>query len=239
MKIFGSVALVLFFAVAGWSQAGKADCPQITVSGPAGTATPKDQLPFTLRIMGEPTGDGLQISWATENGKIVAGPDPRQIKVADWDYYKNVTVRAEVKGLPPGCPSSAAETFGMSIEAPARLVDDYGPAAFEEVKEYLLNSAARDFHDHQPPYPSRFRNVRIGHLGDPAKTGYYRLCGEFMPSDGGAKAEWTRFATVKTSGYEQYLGTTAYCTDKRIRWDTKGDLASVLKGKLDLLKNAQ
>ena len=112
------------------------------------------------------------------------------------------------------------------------------PADFETVKEYLLTSAAQDFHDHQPPFPVKFRKVRIGHIGDTTTSGSYRLCGEFLPAvgEGGGKAKWTGFATVKTSGYEQYLGPTNYCKDKKITWDTKSDLASVLKYKLDSLK---
>ena len=110
------------------------------------------------------------------------------------------------------------------------------PAGFETVKEYLLTSAANDFQEHQPPFPAKFRKVRIGHLGDTTKSGSYRMCGEFLPADGGDKAKWSPFATVKTSGYEQYLGPTNYCTDKKITWDTKGDLASELKNKLDSLK---
>jgi hypothetical protein len=110
------------------------------------------------------------------------------------------------------------------------------PAGLETVKEYLLTSAANDFQEHQPPFPAKFRQVRIGHLGDATKSGSYRLCGEFLPADGGSNAKWPPFATIKTSGYEQYLGTTNYCTDKKITWDTKGDLASELKNKLDSLK---
>jgi hypothetical protein len=212
------------------------DCPRITVSGPAGTVMPGDPAPFTLVLTDEPQRIALEIVWTASDGKIVRGHEPRQIEVAEWNYNKNITVTAEVKGLPPGCPSSASETMGIFIHPQPRLIDEYGPAAFAAVKEYLLDSAAKDFHEHQPPYPAKFRNVRIGHLGDVTKSGGYRLCGEFLPAGGGGKSEWTKFATVKTSGYEQYLGSTEYCTDKKIRWDTKGDLAAVLKGKFDASK---
>ena len=112
-----------------------------------------------------------------------------------------------------------------------RLTND-----LEKVTEYLLTSAAADFYEHQPPLPAKFRNVRLGHAGDTTKSGAWRLCGEFLPSEGGDKAEWTGFATIKTSGYEQYLGSNiSYCSDAKIVWDT-GDLSSTLKDKLDSTK---
>ena len=108
------------------------------------------------------------------------------------------------------------------------------PSDLDKVKEYLLTSAAEDFREHQPPFPAKFRNVRLGHAGDTTKSGARRLCGQFLPS--GDKADWTGFATIKTSGYEQYLGSNIpYCTDTKIVWDT-GDLASALKDKLDSTK---
>ena len=108
---------------------------------------------------------------------------------------------------------------------------------FETVKEFLLNSAATDFNEHDPPYPAKFRNVRIGHVGDTAKSGAYRMCGEFLPPEGGEKAEWCSFATIKTSGYEQYIGSSStYCTDSKMVWDTADDLSSALKERLDSVK---
>jgi len=114
------------------------------------------------------------------------------------------------------------------------------PAAdsFETVREFLLTSAAADFNEHQPPFPAQFRNVRIGHVGDITKSGSYRMCGEFLPSDEGDKAEWIAFATIKTSGYEQYIGSgTTYCSGEKIVWDTTNDLSTILKSRLDSVKN--
>jgi hypothetical protein len=141
--------------------------------------------------------------------------------------------------------STLALLFGAIAFAVPR-VDASGPTAhplptpppghFETVKEYLLNSAAKDFHDHQPPSPLRFRKVRIGHVGDRSKSGSYRMCGEFLAAEGSGKPKWVPFVTIKTSGYEQYLGRTHYCSDKAVVWDTKGDLASILMSKWDALK---
>ncbi len=114
------------------------------------------------------------------------------------------------------------------------------PTSFETVKEFLITSAATDFNEHQPPFPAKFRGVKIGHLGDTTKSGSYRMCGEFLPADGGDKAEWTGFVTIKTSGYEQYIGSgTTYCSDQKVIWDTTGDLSPTLKSRLDSIKKAK
>ncbi len=110
------------------------------------------------------------------------------------------------------------------------------PTDVDTVKEYLLTSAAQDFHDHQPPRPVRFRNVRLFHLTK-GKDVSYRLCGSFLPAKENGKAEWTPFVTIKTSGYEQYIGSnTSYCSDPKLVRDTRGDLASTLKNKFDSIR---
>jgi hypothetical protein len=107
----------------------------------------------------------------------------------------------------------------------------------EAVKEFLISSAASDFHKHQVPLPVRFRKVRFGHIGDTTKSGSYRICGQFSASEkGNNKSDWTDFATIKTSGYEQYIGKTTYCTDSKIIWDKTVDLSPILKNRLDSLK---
>jgi hypothetical protein len=97
--------------------------------------------------------------------------------------------------------------------------------------EFLLTSGATDFHTHAPPRPVRFRDVRSGFVTARDGTRQYRLCGEFLPAEGGGHAEWTPFATIKTSGYEQWLGAQA----ASITWD-KGDLSAVLQSRLDALR---
>ena len=88
----------------------------------------------------------------------------------------------------------------------------------DEVVQYLLASAAQDdFHDHGPAGQLRFRDVRIGRNKKGVEM--YRMCGQFQKvAEGGGKAEWLYFATVKTSGYEQYVGgqTSSFCKD--IKW---------------------
>jgi len=82
-----------------------------------------------------------------------------------------------------------------------------------------------------------FRDVRSGYLMNPDGTRQYRLCGEFLPEQEGGKAEWMPFVTIKTSGYEQYLGGHAgsFCSGSSMTWDT-GDLSSSLQTRLDSLR---
>lgn len=107
-------------------------------------------------------------------------------------------------------------------------------SSIEPIVQFLLASAASDFHDHGPKGQLRFQNVRVGHTSD-ADTRYV-MCGQFQRVEEGDKAEWMGFATIKTSGYEQYIGkgSTSYC--QNVTWDTQGDFSSELHNKLDSLR---
>lgn len=101
--------------------------------------------------------------------------------------------------------------------------------------ESLLTSAATDFHTHRAMYPARLRNVRGGYYVTEQGTRQYRLCGEFLPAQGGTAAQWTPFVTIQTDPYEQWIGgqATPYC-DSTVRWND-GDLSALLQSRLDAL----
>jgi hypothetical protein len=71
-----------------------------------------------------------------------------------------------------------------------------------------------------------------------AGTKQYLLCGEFQPAQREGKAEWMPFVTLKTSGYEQWLGGQAasWCQRSEIVWDDGGDLSGSLQKRLDSLR---
>lgn len=103
--------------------------------------------------------------------------------------------------------------------------------------EFLLTSAATDFsHMRALPPSVRFRDVRTGYIMTPENGKQYRMCGSFSPALDG-KDGWTHFVTLKTSGYEQYLGAQALneCTRAGITWD-KGDLSSTLQSRLESMR---
>lgn len=110
--------------------------------------------------------------------------------------------------------------------------------ALEPVIEFLLTAAATDFHNHRPPDPVRFRDVRLGHLMTDSGEKRYMLCGQFLPAQEAGDAEWTPFATIKTSGYEQWIGAQAagICQHSPVVWDDVGDLSASLLSRLNSLR---
>jgi hypothetical protein len=130
-------------------------------------------------------------------------------------------------------PATRSESQGVS---PA-LAPELQRSSLDPVVQFLLTSAATDFHIHRPS-AVRFRDVRIGHVMTPSGEEQYMLCGQFLPAHEGGKAEWTPFATIKTSGYEQWLGAQAasFCQGSSVIWDKEGDLSSSLQSRLDSLR---
>lgn len=111
-------------------------------------------------------------------------------------------------------------------------------ASMDPVVQFLITAAATDFHTHRPPDPVRFRDVRIGHVMTPSGDRQYMLCGQFLPAQEGGKAHWTPFVTIKTSGYEQWIGAQAegFCQRSSVIWDKEGDLSPSLQSQLDSLR---
>jgi hypothetical protein len=103
-------------------------------------------------------------------------------------------------------------------------------AAVVSPTEFLLVSAAADLRAH-PPGRSAFRNVRYGQSIGADGVVSHRLCGEYQVARTDAAPEWAAFATLKTSGYEQWLGDTAYCRGE-IQW-VPGDLSAELQRRFD------
>jgi hypothetical protein len=120
----------------------------------------------------------------------------------------------------------------------APVTSSQSPAVNPTVVEFLLTSSATDFHKHRPPDPVRFRGVRIGHVLTPSGDEQYMLCGQFLAAQQAGKAQWTPFATIKTSGYEQLIGDQAasFSQNSAVIWDKMDDLSSSLQNRLDSLR---
>ena len=108
----------------------------------------------------------------------------------------------------------------------------------DAVTDFLLTAAATDFNTHRQVEPARFRNVRLGHVTSASGEKAYRICGEFLPKGDPATGQWMRFATVQTSGYEQWLGeqSARYCHGSGFSWDQAADLSTRLQQRLDSLR---
>ncbi len=111
-------------------------------------------------------------------------------------------------------------------------------AAQDSIVHFLLDVAAEDFHDHQPPVPLGFRNVQFKYLTKPNEEKTYIICGQFLNQDNQNKEEWIHFATIKTDPYEQWMGSNAlsYCQDSKEITYTKTDLSVALKNRYDSLQ---
>lgn len=106
------------------------------------------------------------------------------------------------------------------------------PAEAPAVAQELIGHAADDFRQHMQPPPSDFRRVRLGELksADGSQRRWV-LCGEFRPA--GDKAPWARFATIKTSPYEHWVGGAAqgYCQPPAFKAQG-ADLSPALKARV-------
>jgi hypothetical protein len=110
-------------------------------------------------------------------------------------------------------------------------------ASVDPIVQFLLTAAATDFHTNLRSDSVRFRDVRLGHVMTSKGVEQYMLCGQFLSANGG-KAEWMPFATIKTSGYEQWNGAQGaqFCQRSAVIWDNVGDLSSLLQSRLDSLR---
>ncbi len=84
--------------------------------------------------------------------------------------------------------------------------------------EFLIAAAAADFRASPSAVPVAIRKARVGYFPE-GGTGRYFLCGSFKSREVNG-AEWIQFATIKTSGYEHWIGgmAEAQCANKRIKW---------------------
>lgn len=109
---------------------------------------------------------------------------------------------------------------------------------FDSVTEYLLTSAASDFRTHGPAGTSRFRGVRRARLTLNTGEEQHMLCGEFFVAAKEGNGAWAPFSTVKTSGYEQWLGAQSgsFCQNSKAVFDKDRDLTAALQSRFDALK---
>ncbi|MBA4851440.1 hypothetical protein [Emticicia sp. BO119] len=102
--------------------------------------------------------------------------------------------------------------------------------------QFLITSASIDFSKQKHPTPIDFRHVKAGYTLSTGNEKIYVLCGEFLAQED--KENWLSFATIKTSGYEQYLGNQAraFCEKATISSTGNVDLSVELKNKLAVLR---
>jgi hypothetical protein len=136
------------------------------------------------------------------------------------------------------CTTAPVSKSQSQVAGPSQAPAAESKPSTDSPMEFLLKSPATDFHAHRPPVVEHFRDVRFGHVATPAGATQYQLCGEFLPHQREGKAEWTPFATIRTSGFEQYLGVQAasWCQPSRFVQDRDEDLSSALQNQLDSMR---
>jgi hypothetical protein len=101
------------------------------------------------------------------------------------------------------------------------------------VIQFLIHSAATDFNEHHPPTAIDIRNVKAGYISS-GKDTIYLICGEFLSKE---ENNWIQFVTIKTSGYEQYIGDNMYCQKATFQKTGDDKLSGEIKEKLNALTN--
>ncbi|MGB2996025.1 MAG: hypothetical protein WBB53_08175, partial [Ferruginibacter sp.] len=84
----------------------------------------------------------------------------------------------------------------------------------DSIVQFLINASASDFHKTRPNSSINFRDVKLAYTVTPNNEKMYLLCGEFQIQEKNDKDKvWIPFATIKTFGYEQWIGGQAstYC----------------------------
>ena len=113
------------------------------------------------------------------------------------------------------------------------------PPSPDALQDSLIASAAADF-SANASVSTRIRNVRFVHVDNTDGSKRYLLCGQFQPATQAASPHWTDFATVKTEGYEQWLGgaATSLCNDAIPAAGARDDLTPQLQSMLEIAPGA-
>ena len=105
---FVPLLLSFLFATITISAQVNPQCPNISVTGPAGIIQPGEIIPFTVTV--KPTESKLSYKWAVSTGVIVDGQGTPTIKVRRGADELFPTANVDVVGLPEDCPKIASET---------------------------------------------------------------------------------------------------------------------------------
>lgn len=113
---------------------------------------------------------------------------------------------------------ATAASCGYARAAEPKSASPLGSVPGPTVVEFLLSTAVSEFRTPGRVRAISFRNVQVGYFADTG-PGRYVLCGnvEVAKTQG---SEWIQFATIQTSGYEQWLGGVAasICASSYVRW---------------------
>ncbi|VAW46199.1 hypothetical protein MNBD_GAMMA02-1160 [hydrothermal vent metagenome] len=142
-------------------------------------------------------------------------------------------------GLLVACNQTTLKSNDSSTTIAAKEVSfDTQDSSKDMALEFLLSVSAKDFMTHMPPEPLEFRGVKLGEIANSDGSTLFMLCGEFLVEETKGVFNWVDFATIKTDGYEQWLGAQAkgLCQQPAIVWNEEGNLSPLLQASMDTFR---
>ena len=139
-------------------------------------------------------------------------------------------------------PAIARHGEGTTTQSATPIGTNTHGTSVAATKEFLLKSAAADFHAHPPAKTLHFHNVRLGYVMTPEGKKKYMLCGEFSSNPASVHGERSFFMTIDSpggpNGYDQLLGgkVISLCDNPTVTWSGAGDLSYSLQSRFDSTK---
>lgn len=130
-------------------------------------------------------------------------------------------------------------TAQTTQSANTELKKEFSEMQNDSIIQFLINVSASDFHKAKPNTSINFRKVKLAYIVTPNNEKMYLLCGEFQTQEkNDIDKIWIPFVTIKTFGYEQWIGGQAstYCKDSKEILVKKYDLSSQLKERIETLR---
>lgn len=134
-----ALLLLLASASAGLAFSQRpANCPTISVAGPAGIVQTGEKFIFHGSVEGD-APNNLSFQWEVSGGKITNGQGTLEISAeADWNAGGTTIIATlKVMGLPEGCPGSASETSIICLHPVPILIDEFGRMSNTAIKARL------------------------------------------------------------------------------------------------------
>ena len=99
------IALFLFSASL-FAAAANAQCPEISITGPAGIIKPGENMKFTVEVGPTENHSALKYVWSVSSGAIVSGQGTSTIEAKPTGT--SLTASIKIGGLPEDCASTAS-----------------------------------------------------------------------------------------------------------------------------------
>jgi hypothetical protein len=128
-----------------------AECPTITVTGPAGIWLPEESISFVASV-GPSELKNLTFHWTVDGGDLIDGQGKSLIRVKTRKTLDpRITVAVRVTGLPTGCPATASEVASFVIDPTYILLDEHSTSP-KEISKSSIDKLAKHLADSPDRY---------------------------------------------------------------------------------------